>query len=81
MNVSLIRAAISHPGEALQALLVGPGSLSMGSSLLWGIESVECQLKDMYRFQKKEKKKKENYTDDSKERMPNYILSKQKVIS
>lgn len=80
MNVSLIRAAISHPGEALQALLVGPGSLSMGSSQLWGIESIECQLKDMYRFQKKEKKRK-NYTDDSKERMPNYILSKQKVGS
>lgn len=57
MNVSLIRAAISHPGEALQALLVGPGSLSMGSSQLWGIESIECQLKDM--FQKKEKKEKE----------------------
>lgn len=62
MNVSLIRAAISHPGEALQALLVGPGSLSMGSSQLWGIESIECQLKDMYRFQKKEKKRKRKTT-------------------
>ncbi len=60
MNVSLVRAAVSHPAEAPQALLARPWSPSMGSSqprdmqTAWNVNSKTQP--DMYRLQEKQKK-------------------------